>query len=544
MRVLILISLLLCAGPSWAGRYESASFVETDGRLGWGGALGESNAFRSFSSVDGLSVSTSVSPGNPPDHYGYSSRSGAFAYFPQPAAVSDLATLTVSSDSLKLTWTAPEETWFSRAGSASRYVLKYSLSAPINTEAEFRSATEVPQLPQPWSPLAAGTTETFILNGFNPGATYYFALRSYNSETVASELSNRAAAFALTPLPPMNFQATAGPNAYSLSWIPPAGYSTRIEFNDRFSPNYPYEVKVYQVFRATTPTTDNWSFRAEVSSYTLSFVDDQISAGVEYYYRVSAVNQAGLSRPSYVRGGLSNAGYFLGPDGSSLMEIPQTAMAPFSGPASDQMDFYTIEVASNTDEIGGRVIKSVDFAAYRGGLTRDDSFKLSAPGSMRLYYSKAGDAFVPSATVPDYKRLSVFFHNGRRWLQLYGKVDQPNSRVTLETTMLGRYQLRSTERSGGFAADASGLSNRLITPNGDGKNDTMVFVFDDPAGTSVKGTIFDLKGAKVASMTPGPVGNSLVWDPRAEGRSVPGGVYIYQIESGGEVFNGTAVVIR
>jgi hypothetical protein len=360
----------------------------------------------------------------------------------------------------------------------------------------------------------------------------------------SSKLKTLSHYFELTPLKPMNFQATAGGTAYSLSWLPPAGYSTRIQFNDRFSPSYPYEVKAYQIFRATTPATDNWVFRAEVSSYTLTFVDDQVTSGGEYYYRVSAVNQAGRSRPSYVRGGLSHSGYFVAPDGASVLEIPQSAMSPFAGSSSDQLELYTIEVASDTDGVGGRVIKSVDFAAYRGGLTRDDSFKLAAPGSLRLYYSKSGDSFVPSATVPDYKRLSVFFYNGRKWLQLYGKVDQPNSRVTRETSMLGRYQLRSTERSGGFAADASGLSNRLITPNGDGKNDTMVFVFDNPSAASAKGTVYDLKGAKVASMIPGPIENSLVWDPRAAGRDVPGGVYIYQIESGGEVFNGTAVVIR
>ncbi len=535
MRVLALIALLLCAGPSWAGRYESAAFTDSDGRLGWGGALGYSSGFVSFSSVDELSVSTSVSSM-------YSSRSGAFAYFPQPAAVSNLATAIVSSDSIRISWTAPEEAWHTIGGSNLGYALKYSLSGPIMTATDFRNAALVADS-QSWTPLSGGTTETFILQGFNPGATYYFALQSYNSERVSSELSNRAASFALTPLPPMNFQSSPGANSYSLSWMPPAGYATRIEFDDRLSPSYPYEVKAYRVFRATTPATANWTFIAEVSSYTLSFVDS-VPPGSEYFYRVSALNQAGISRPSYVRGGLASAGYFVAPDGASIMEIPRAAMGPFAGSAADQLELYTIEVSSNTDEVGGRVIKSVDFAAYRGGLTRDDSFKLSTPGSLRLYYSKSGDSFSPSAAVPDYKRLSVFFHNGKRWLQLYGKVDQPNSRVTLETTMLGRYQLRSTERSGGFSADASGLSNRLITPNGDGKNDTMVFVFDNPSGASAKGTIYDLKGARAASMTPGPVENSLVWDPRAEGRDVPGGVYVYQIESGGEVYNGTAVVIR
>jgi gliding motility-associated-like protein len=138
----------------------------------------------------------------------------------------------------------------------------------------------------------------------------------------------------------------------------------------------------------------------------------------------------------------------------------------------------------------------------------------------------------------------MYFHNGSRWLQMYGRVNDAERSVQLQTTLLGRYQLRTTERSGGFAADRAGLTNRLITPNGDGKNDTMVFIFDNPQEKEVKGRIYDLRGALVASMGPGPIANALVWDAKSGGQVVPGGVYIYQIEAQGTVYNGTVAVIR
>ena len=138
----------------------------------------------------------------------------------------------------------------------------------------------------------------------------------------------------------------------------------------------------------------------------------------------------------------------------------------------------------------------------------------------------------------------MYFNNGARWLQLYGVVDGAEQSVKLETSLLGRYQLRTTERTGSFSADRSGLTNRLITPNNDGKNDTMVFIFDNPQEKAVKGRIFDMRGALVAAMTAGPIVNSLKWDAKAGGQAVPGGVYIYQIEADGTVYNGTVAVIR
>ena len=170
-------------------------------------------------------------------------------------------------------------------------------------------------------------------------------------------------------------------------------------------------------------------------------------------------------------------------------------------------------------------------------------FKLSKNGALKLYYAKSGGVISPSAE-PDEKTLSMYFHNGSRWLQLYGDVNPAERSVTLETRLLGRYQLRLTERGGSFSADKAGLTNRLITPNGDNKNDTMVFVFDNPQDKNVKGKIYDLRGALVGTMKTGPVGNSLIWDAKAGGQPVPGGVYIYQIEAEGTIYNGTVAVIR
>lgn len=102
------------------------------------------------------------------------------------------------------------------------------------------------------------------------------------------------------------------------------------------------------------------------------------------------------------------------------------------------------------------------------------------------------------------------------------------------------------------AASALGLSvavNRMVTPNGDGRNDTFVFRCHNPRDSAVEGKIFDLSGREVALMKYMSAQSSvdfyydMEWDPNAGGRQ-PGGVYVYQVRVESKVYKGTIVVIR
>lgn len=530
---LLFLAAFYWAAPGlYAARMSSASFLDVSGVYGYGSAYMVSPNFEQNANVQELAVSTQQAAG-------FSQRSGKLSFSPLPATVSDMAMVIVSSYGIRITWTAPSSDASRLAEPALNYILRYSTSGYISTdEGFFRAASYA----QSWTPLEAGAGETRIVEGFNPGTTYYFALETINSHMLRSELSNPAAAFALVPLAPMNFQLTRAGDSVTMSWIHPAGYNNRIPFNNRFSPAYPYEIKKYEVYRATAPADAEWAYIGETSSDTLNWTDT-IGPTASFYYHARAVNQAGTSIPSYARASLGGGLYFLAPDNQSILEVPADGTGAFFSESADPMEAYSIEISTHQEDLGGRVMKSVEFAAYRGGLQRDTAFKLSRNGTLKLYYARAGGSITPSAAT-DAKALSMYFHNGARWLQLYGIVDAAERSVKLETSLLGRYQLRTTERSGSFSADKAGLTNRLITPNGDNKNDTMVFVFDNPQEKTVKGKIYDLRGALVSAMRPGPVGNSLLWDAKAGGRTVPGGVYIYQIEADGTVYNGTVAVIK
>lgn len=90
-----------------------------------------------------------------------------------------------------------------------------------------------------------------------------------------------------------------------------------------------------------------------------------------------------------------------------------------------------------------------------------------------------------------------------------------------------------------------GPRNRIITPNGDRKNDVAVFEFSNPAFVEVTGRVYDTKGSLVAALAPGNLaGETLYWDGKSGGRAVAGGVYIYVIEAQTLVIRGTVLVVR
>jgi gliding motility-associated-like protein len=87
---------------------------------------------------------------------------------------------------------------------------------------------------------------------------------------------------------------------------------------------------------------------------------------------------------------------------------------------------------------------------------------------------------------------------------------------------------------------------RIFTPNGDNANDKAAFHFDNPQDLPVAGTVYDLHGAKVADLKPGTdPAELLLWDGKdTDGRTVPSGIYLYQLEYQGKHATGTVVVAR
>lgn len=107
-----------------------------------------------------------------------------------PTAVTNLASQSVTSNSVTLTWTAPADTSY---GGVMKYIGKYSTS-PITDTNSFNNATN---LNITGSPKPAGQTETFKVSGLNFATQYYFAIRSSDRWNNVSVMSNVTSATTL-----------------------------------------------------------------------------------------------------------------------------------------------------------------------------------------------------------------------------------------------------------------------------------------------------------------------------------------------------------
>ena len=476
----------------------------------------------------------------------------------RPPTPPDLAVLQTGKSTFTVTFT-----------SVSVYDLDfYRLYIDSTTPYDFANAFTVTRD----TPTATATI-TLVVGGLSTG-TYHFRLVSVDKGTPsyagwALESSTSATVIidlvplVLRPQSPFGVKLTTAGFTTTLRWMPVTRYANGIGFADPNNPTVD-ELTGYQVLRATTPVKAVWenpeipgdlAGKVLVGTTTLSYTD--LGSGAQYYYRVKAFNDTGSSRGSVVRAAGSQSAWVVAPDDQSALEILSGSVAPIEGvhPAAgapDPMTAYLVEASSRPQDIGGRVLRSIDFGAWQGGLLPMTNMTLSGMGWLRMHYdlgasgSVTAQGFEPLAGVANTpENMSVYWYNGARWVQLYGKLDKAAQQLLIETLYTGTYQLRSVERPLAFNFNQAGVSNRLVTPNGDGKNDTVVFTYDNPRDSEVVVRLLDMRGKQVVGSLPaGPVSNSKQWDGTAGGRAVPGGVYIYQIEGEGKTFTGTIVIIR
>jgi gliding motility-associated-like protein len=150
-------------------------------------------------------------------------------------------------------------------------------------------------------------------------------------------------------------------------------------------------------------------------------------------------------------------------------------------------------------------------------------------------------------STPD--QLSLYWNNGVTWVKVGGSVNLAAQAVQIKSSFLGNYQLRVSQRAPFLSLDAGNVYPRVFTPNGDGFNDRVYFVLENPNNVSVTGEIFDLAGRYVATLQPptanSGIGTTLIWDGKdSNGSVVPSGAYIYKIQGEGKTFTGSVAVAR
>lgn len=469
-----------------------------------------------------------------------------------PSAPSGLHVVSVGSAAIQIAWNA----------SAASDLWYYNVYADSTAPYDFSDAVVVA--------VASGTAPALDYGGLPLDTTVYFRVTAVDKgaptylghalESAASASVSASTVRPLTrPLTPYGIWITTGTNNATVGWMPVEAYESGIMFTD---PRHPSSVELtgYHVYRATAPTAAPWTDLVAVSSSAASYTDNTAVPGS--YYMVRAYNPAGLSQASMVRGNLLRNAFVVGFDGQTTFQMADDVATISVNGEGQQSNAYLVVTSSHPEQLSETVVKSLEFTAMKQGIIATPNAKLSNPGMLMLHYDMdpatgqvtpsglrgfGASAYRPSANgsgTPD--QLSVFWNNGNKWVQLYGKLDPVAQVVAVQTPYLGQYQLRTAQRTQGFQFNSANVSNRMVTPNGDGKNDDVLFTFDNPAASEVVGHVFDARGREIATMVPGPINpqGSLLWDGKSNGKWVPGGVYIYEIKAEGQTHTGSIIVIK
>lgn len=459
---------------------------------------------------------------------------------------------------ITLTWTGPA---YNGVNPPLSYSIKTSTTGNILNTGAFNAAQNLSVFTSSFTlpAVATMTAQNMTIGGLTTGVQYCFAMRAQDSavpQAIGAWLVSAAKGYNLNncayplvprlPMEPLGVSISTFTDKAIFSWQPVTEFSTGTPFAVSTAPT-PVELTGYRVFSATAAVNAPWSEIAGLlSTTTLSWTDFGLSLSTPEYYYVVAENLSGDSIPSNIRAFPSGDFWSVAYDSMSTLDIPASSTVSLSN--------YYIALDSSplsALDIQGGTFKNLSILALTGGIAPNPAFVLGALGELSLHYtiSASSGQVTPSSVgvLPTPQNSSVFWFNGIKWVQFYGKVDINAQTLNIQTPYLGQYQLRTAERTTGFAFNEAGISNREITPNGDGKNDTVEFLFDNPQYSSITGQIFDLQSHLVSGMQScpdQPASQCLMWDAKSNGRVVPGGIYVYQIKGEGKTYTGTVVVIR
>ncbi len=309
----------------------------------------------------------------------------------------------------------------------------------------------------------------------------------------------------------------------------------------------------YRVYRALSPSTiGDSAFLAQLSSDELTYIDPSVGGG-EYFYAVRAVDTGGNESGNslLVQAKADPVYVAVSEDKGGEVEIAFPASDELQKETNGRGEDLLVLMTRKADQETGNVLRCYELETRSlpsekklSGFLFKNPIKLSF--AVNPPAASSPDARPALATAPELppEQMSVYWFNGVEFVKFGGLYDSSKSVISLFTQRAGVYQLRKALQANSFEIVQT-WPKKIFTPNGDGINDEMNFLYNNPKEVPVSGEIFTLKSAKVATLSPGKDGSSLLWNGKDDdGQDVPKGVYVYQIKADGKTYNGTVVVAR
>lgn len=392
------------------------------------------------------------------------------------------------------------------------------------------------------------------------GVTYYYRITARDIKQIESPYSATVGAFPFTiaPMEPIGVKVVPGPLTVALSWSTVTRFGDGTVFMSTSAP-LADELIGYGIYRSSDICAPSYVNISSLAFNVTDLVDN--TGGLNYFYRIHSYNTVGLSTVAVTLSSLGERNYFLD-DCVSRVVLDNTTASGLNADVNGLGDDIRIDRRRVTEDVHDGVFQSALFRPMLGA-TELKNYPLPKPVRIVLHFettngvpvaaagvaaaglSVADAGAAPAASGVTVKNLGLFWYNGAEFKKVYGVVDPVTQTVTVESPNLGKYQIRALARANGPVFDLSNISGRVISPNGDGLNDIVIFTYDPgPNNETIVGSIYDIMGSHVADMTGGQVPNTLVWNGKSNGRTVGGGAYVYRVQGGGKTYTGTIVVAR
>ncbi len=393
--------------------------------------------------------------------------------------------------------------------------------------------------------------------------SYYFRVRAMNGDGIVTAPSNVVSAFTpkkvdfLKPKPPEGLKASLDPtgSAFTLLWEPPTE-------NEDGSPLH--DLLGYNIYRRATLFGE--SVKITPNPVTITAFADRVDGKTNYYTVRSVDTSFNESEDSLIADSSPDTNIiYISSDGVSHVLMPdsvndllRSAFNKYGVALTLQM--FEEPVPTNDTSI----VRNVRLQLIRTDNNQpiDDLAFAKPQATVAIGYNAingqigrgapiqnngSGNEKILAGVTP--QDLSLYWFNGVTWVRIGGTLDALQQVIQTKSSFLGSYQLRAQAGSTSLSLSQGNVYPRLFTPNGDGLNDRVYFVLENPNNASVEGEILDREGRHVRTLPPSSsqsgIGTTLTWDGKDDhGVVVRGGAYIYKITGEGKTFTGSVGVAR
>jgi gliding motility-associated-like protein len=417
----------------------------------------------------------------------------------------------------------------------------------------------------PFSSFASvGTSanNAFIDESVTAGVTYYYCITAIDSQpqvlvsspsAVVSVCVARAKnrnADTTRPFPPSGVRLYVDHFRPVISWDAPHHNTDGTVCTDHAT---------CEIYR-TTSLKDAWTNVGSVPyngnvGYNWTDTSIDLKNSAIYYYKVECVDITGNTSDGSMYCDTSPDLNLIAESGDKQVNfvVPQSESGALyrNGPNGENIDIVVDETQTSADP---NVVINFEFKAITADTRQKiNGFMFNKPLNKVVWQFSQNPLFRPAGSgkvsfgktpVDIGKELSMFWNNGVDWIKLNKVLNTDNLQVTVK--QVGKFMIKQSIAAENFTLNK--VYPTIFTPNGDNRNDYVVFQYENPKDDEVSGKIYNVRGAYINTLVKSSDNSSLMWDGTKEGGKIAEpGVYVYQIEVIGQdakVINGVIILAK